>query len=573
MCREVEGLYRFCGQVTNEVTCNEIMYHKDEWEVLTPYRVHHGRCVRWDLPPEQALRPLLVPQSTFQECVAPPGAALVRAVAGAPVVVTQLERQESVVPAPAAASATANGEEVTATSTKQRDDLRTRGEAHNQHDVFNGDVQLSNTARHPAAAAAAEDELDVNDDGGNGQLIWQDEAMTDRPFQSKDGTSASFDVKLFVRTGDHPSKMLPFRRLQLKKWALSIDSYVAPSSLRNPLSLQVTSTSNDGATYACKVFIDTPCKCESHRSKDDRDGCYQADGVFSRSFLIGPEETDEVIIEISREMSRQFVFCAPPCYPRKGLDVGDEENPDAIHERLMKLWPSFGGIRVEFFAASSSSRGTRNTFLVDNVVFDNVIVFEKRIQYATVFGYVADIQRYFQSVGLYMALPLDVLQLQKVRELCIAVYMNKVAVGRTDADISRLQESVNQNHSVNPSEPVAAELDNSVSEPSRWVKVPDLFRAIINDLSPAGSYLICTGKVKHGEDGKPNYGEGVFQNTGATTEEKLADLEYKQERLIYYIKCRTDFDCRYYKDISNISTKNRYLAVKKVEVKNVVVCY
>ena len=73
------------------------------------------------------------------------------------------------------------------------------------------------------------------------------------------------------------------------------------------------------------------------------------------------------------------------------------------------------------------------------------------------------------------------------------------------------------------------------SLPGKWVRITDLVDSICDDLSPAGSYLICTGQHHVDEEtGIRNYGETVRQNLEATREERRADYETKVKRLTHF---------------------------------------
>ena len=79
------------------------------------------------------------------------------------------------------------------------------------------------------------------------------------------------------------------------------------------------------------------------------------------------------------------------------------------------------------------------------------------------------------------------------------------------------------------------------SLPGKWVRITDMVDAICNDLSPAGSYLICTGQYHvDKETGIRNYGETVRQNLEATREERRADYETKVERLKHFFANNPD---------------------------------
>jgi len=528
------------------------------------------------------------------------------------------------VPAPSRRSATLDGDDgsasASAAASTPSSGRRKRG-GRPRGGASAAAAQAASPAPSAAAAAAAEDDVEADEDGGdgNGLLSPRENSKKFNLFMSREGKNAYFKVDLLLGPQGNRRRMLPFRQVQLEEGGLSVDSYVAPEGEPFAIRVKLARPRSNGSIYGGRVFIDTPCDCDHHEGADEHDHVCdsraknsavskQLNALADHFFWIGPGETEYVIegFYASRQTSRQFVFAPPPRNLK--LDVGVEDDPPAKTARLMKVWRSIGGIRIAFSLIDHwkkrekpSSHAKPKQAAIDRdahvdrkgkclsaapgiriedqlkptereAVLMEEILFEKRIQYNTFGGYKAahDMQRHVHSVGLYKALPLDVLRQTDVRRQCINVYMNKVPKDQMEDDFNNsLEESFNKTRSLNPTEAgessqegdraaaaaaaAANEPDFSVANPSKWVRVPDLCRAISNDLSPAGSYIICTGKDKEGDDdegGEPrNYGEEVVQNMESTDEEKMADFEHKQKRLAMYFNSQPqDFDCRHYTD-------------------------
>ena len=182
--------------------------------------------------------------------------------------------------------------------------------------------------------------------------------------------------------------------------------------------------------------------------------------------------------------------------------------------------------------------------VIDNVletereaVLSDEIVFEKRIDYNTLCGYKAsqETRKYFNDTKLYKGLPIVALKQEDVRRQCIDMYLTQISSKLSDDNFfENLKNTAGQSSSEGAAPAVAAASIQSSGKPDKWwrVQVTDIVDAICEDLSPAGSYLICTGQYHvDGTTGIRNYGETVLQNFEATSEEKRADYEAKVEGL------------------------------------------
>jgi len=307
-------------------------------------------------------------------------------------------------------------------------------------------------------------------------------------------------------------------------------------------------------------------------------------------FWIGPGETEYMIEGFYKNQakSQQFVFAKPE--QKLDLAAGVEGDQELQQERLMSIWRSIGGIRIAFSLLKKWKKRPPNRnfdpeqaaidaeahierkgkelsaqpgdIVEDRVpetdreaVLSNNIVFEKRIDYNTFCGYKAShaMMKFTNTIGLYKGLPVDILKQLDVRKQCVNMYMTQVPLDlMRDKFHDNLEETFKQTHSAagqSSSEgatsgaaaaaAVAGSANgggpNLFSTPDKWVPVRAIVRAICRDLSPAGSYLICTGEYHVDEEtGVRNYGETVVQNTEASNEEKYSEMDYKTEQLAHF---------------------------------------
>jgi len=404
-------------------------------------------------------------------------------------------------------------------------------------------------------------------------------------FMSREGKNAYFRVELLIGPPGNRVKMAPFSEVLCEDGNLSIDSYVATEGQPFALRVKIARPRSDNAVYGGRVYIDKPCNCKHHDTNEklgerhvcgiQNDVVKQLNHGMDHFFWIGPGETEYMIEGFYKNQatSQQFVFAKPA--QKLDLAVGVEDDEDLQNERLMNIWRSIGGIRISFSLLDSwKKRAINKTFkpkqaAIDaeahierkgkelsaqpgDVVIDNVpkiereavlsddIVFEKRIDYNTFCGYKAShaMMKYTNTKGLYKGLPIDILKQDDVQRQCINMYMTQVPLEQMQNKFhDGLEDAFNKTHSEagqSSSEGAAASGQTS-GKPSKWVRVTDIVDAICDDLSPAGSHLICTGEYHVDQETEiRNYGETIVQNTEATKEEKKADYEHKVKRLTHF---------------------------------------
>ena len=412
-------------------------------------------------------------------------------------------------------------------------------------------------------------------------------------FISREGKNAFFRVELLIGPPGERVRMAPFSEVQREDGALSIDSYVATEGQPFALRIKIARPRSDNAAYGGRVYIDAPCKCKHHDTSErlgERHICGRQNAVVKQLndgmdhfFWIGPGETEYIIEGFYKNQaeSQQFVFAKPA--QKLDLAAGVEGDDELQNERLMNIWRSIGGIRIAFSLlerwkhrgddvsfkpkqaaidadAFIERKGKELSAQPGDLVLDNVpetereavlsdeIVFEKRIDYNTFCGYKASqaMMKYTNTKTLYKGLPVDILKQEDVQRQCINMYMTQVPLEQMRNKFhDSLEDAFNKTHSEagqSSSEGAAAVLPaaasasgQSSSKPGKWVRVTDIVDTICDDLSPAGSYLICTGQYHVDEEtGIRNYGETIVQNSEATREERRADYEIKVKRLTHF---------------------------------------
>ena len=412
-------------------------------------------------------------------------------------------------------------------------------------------------------------------------------------FISREGKNAFFRVELLIGPPGERVRMAPFSEVQREDGALSIDSYVATEGQPFALRIKIARPRSDNAAYGGRVYIDAPCKCKHHDTSErlgERHICGRQNAVVKQLndgmdhfFWIGPGETEYIIEGFYKNQaeSQQFVFAKPA--QKLDLAAGVEGDDELQNERLMNIWRSIGGIRIAFSLlerwkhrgddvsfkpkqaaidadAFIERKGKELSAQPGDLVLDNVpetereavlsdeIVFEKRIDYNTFCGYKASqaMMKYTNTKTLYKGLPVDILKQEDVQRQCINMYMTQIPLEQMRNKFhDSLEDAFNKTHSEagqSSSEgaadvlPAAASASGqSSSKPGKWVRVTDIVDTICDDLSPAGSYLICTGQYHVDEEtGIRNYGETIVQNSEATREERRADYEIKVKRLTHF---------------------------------------
>ena len=414
-------------------------------------------------------------------------------------------------------------------------------------------------------------------------------------FMSREGKAAYFKVELLLGNQSNRRKMLPFQMRSEEDGDLSTASYVAPIGEAFAIRIKLARPRSEGSLYGGKVYIDTPCchdgcgdDCTHVKSKGSGRLPRQLKSEPDHFFWIGPGETEYIIdgFYSSRRSSQQFIFSEPP----KSLDLGpsiEDEDLMTRNARLMRAWRSIGGIRIAFTTVEGykdRSEGEQRfqkprqagidldahmdrkgkqlsaapgeqivdsfpaSSLCREAILSDETTFEKRLLYNTFSGYKAaqETQRHVYNHELYRALPLAVLHQADVRDQAIMTFVIKVPKDRMEVHFNaRLEASFNRSRPISPA--AAGESsqeertiggDNTFGDPEAWISVSDVVKCMCEYLSPAGSYIICTGSDRKAEKGtEKNYGEQIVQKvTGVNDAERMLDFAHKQRKLWEYMR-------------------------------------
>mmetsp|Transcript_24405 Transcript_24405/g.27313 ORF Transcript_24405/g.27313 Transcript_24405/m.27313 type:complete len:202 (+) Transcript_24405:361-966(+) len=139
---------------------------------------------------------------------------------------------------------------------------------------------------------------------------------------------------------------------------------------------------------------------------------------------------------------------------------------------------------------------------------------------------------YSNRVEFYKGMPLKCLFDKKVRFQGIMVFFRKVAELRTDqATTLRIDLTTEQRIDTEASMAAAPQVMTN-----DWVCVEDLVRYVSKSLSPAGSYLVCTGKHYRASNNIRDYGEKYVQKQGTSQENKLRNFSEKEDGLVDFFK-------------------------------------
>ena len=154
-------------------------------------------------------------------------------------------------------------------------------------------------------------------------------------------------------------------------------------------------------------------------------------------------------------------------------------------------------------------------------VLSNEIVHERRIVYNSFEGFsaLATFNKHTHKVDFYKSMPLEALFNKIIRLRGIMTFCRKLNDARVDLiDSERFQQAALPTTSV-------------FGSANDFVRVEDMVHLICESLSPAGSYIMCTGGAK-----KCNYGEVTVQRTNATVVQRKQDFVAKERGLVAFFK-------------------------------------
>lgn len=371
--------------------------------------------------------------------------------------------------------------------------------------------------------------------------------------------------------------MLPFLQFHHRDAPLSTDYYVATPGLPFSIRVKLARSASEGVLYGARVYIDSgetdrdmAFKSWSDDTDDEDEEDEENEVDTSKAdhyFWFTPGSTEHVIHGFykSPTQSQQFVFAEPS---KKRLRDCDHGTAVDLVESAREI-NSFGVIRimicrVEGFQKRSdrqlqreqrAQRSPKKQEILESVdkkielvaepgpivqdgadperqeaVLSNEIVYERRVAYNSFEGWNARrmFARCTSHVDFYKGMPLSALLQSNIRRQAIMAFFRNVSAERVDLSERQTLEAIDQTERP------------AVAGTNDFVRVEDIVHYICESLSPAGSYIICTGKSK--KESKTsgvlvhNYGERNVQKTRASKREKFQDYAEKERQLVAFLQ-------------------------------------
>jgi len=355
--------------------------------------------------------------------------------------------------------------------------------------------------------------------------------------------------------------MLPFRQVHHQYAPLSTDYYVATPGLSFSIRVKLARPAKEGALYGARVYIDSGDtgekydymvykkwsnkKSQSEKDKDEDEGGIDA-SLADHYFYIGVGQKEHVIEGFYRsaQESQRFVFAEPPRTQKRKHDGeyrdlntigiirimfckvvsfakrGDHHDSSRI--RKQAAVDSLLDKKIQMSAKPGSIVNHGRRVGKYRAVLSRNIVYERRLIYNTLGGFTAQQHTAFYSNrgDFYKGMPLKSLLDDRVRSLGIMAFFREVSAVRIDLSTEqRLTKS---------------SLDKSQCDrvgTNDFVRVEDLVHYISRSLSPAGSYIISTGK-RYRNEHTMDYGEKYVQKQGLTETKKLQNFALKEQGLV-----------------------------------------
>jgi hypothetical protein len=299
----------------------------------------------------------------------------------------------------------------------------------------------------------------------------------------------------------------------------------------------------EGALYGARVYIDSgdgaKTKLYTWWSDENVDSS-KADHYF----WLNPGKTEHTIQGFYKSPTKvqRFEFAEPT---RKR--IREEDNPEGLGEL-----DTIGTIRIMFCKVDGFEKRDENLGMftpkqaaIDprldekirisakpgrvlkdgcgigtrSAILSHEILYERRLIYNSYEGFKARnlFQRHTQKVDFYKGMPLEAFLNRDVRISAITTFFRNVNTTRFDLTTAQLAEQANAG--VAQTGPGGSMIED--------VYAQDIVHYICESLSPAASYIICTGRMKPG-----NYGEVSVQRSGAPHAEKFQDYYDKERGLV-----------------------------------------
>jgi hypothetical protein len=168
-------------------------------------------------------------------------------------------------------------------------------------------------------------------------------------------------------------------------------------------------------------------------------------------------------------------------------------------------------------------------------ILDRDILYERRLIYNTYGGFSArrTTNQYSNSGVFYKGMPLKCfLEQHEVRFQGVITFFREVAALRigqaSDIRIDLTTEQRIDDTQAARNAPQVLTND--------WVCVEDIVHHVSKSLSPAASYILCTGMQHHAKNDVNDYGEKYVQKQGASEDEQFQDFAEKESGLVQFFK-------------------------------------
>jgi hypothetical protein len=165
-------------------------------------------------------------------------------------------------------------------------------------------------------------------------------------------------------------------------------------------------------------------------------------------------------------------------------------------------------------------------------ILERDILYERRLIYNTYGGFSARriTTMYSSYEEFYKGMPLECLIDRNVRFQGIMTFFRKVVAERNaQATASLIDLTTQRIDDTQAARNAPQVLTND------WVCVEDLVHHVSKSLSPAASYILCTGQ-HHANNDVKDYGEKYVQKQGASEDEQFQDFADKESGLVQFFK-------------------------------------
>ena len=218
----------------------------------------------------------------------------------------------------------------------------------------------------------------------------------------------------------------------------------------------------------------------------------------------------------------RIVFCSVSGFEKIGKDEYKNKvlrkvaTIDELYEEKIKIAAKPGAVVIDGVVGNSEA------------VLSKDIIYERRLVYNTYAGFSArkEFQKCQSQIDFYKGMPLEPLSHRSNRRRAVATFLWNVSSHRIDLEDGRHLEEIMAGNSST----------NKTTNANEYIDVQDIVHFICESLSPAASYLLCSGKEKRASNGVRNYDEMFVQQVGVSQKDKFKDYVEKEMGLVDFFK-------------------------------------